>query len=740
MTLSKFKQSLLMGAALILSACSGDASDKASEKVNSEAADAVAKVGDKMKEKPYTMINYDTPGQTDEDHLYLEEVLGEKALDEVKGWNKSTLDRLMADPRFEEMQAQALEILNSKDKIPYVSYRGGEVHNFWQDAENVRGVWRKSTLDSYLGDATQWETVLSFDKLSADEDKNWVYKGNNCLSPNYELCIVNLSDGGKDAVVRREFNAKTKSFVEDGFVTDESKGTADWLDKDHMVIGVDFGEGTMTDSGYPMVAKLWKRGTPLTEAVELGRGEQADVGYWPGVFELSDGRREIVISRSMTFYDSKVYWVPMQDGAPQTPVLFPIPEKANLGSEFKGQVMLSLNEDWRGFKSGDLVSFSIDDFMEDGEIKDVHLVYSPDEKSSLNGYGVTKSKVLMSVSRDVAATAYTFDWDGEKWTREALDFPKNGAINIGATNDKEDIAFVSTESFLTPDTLWTFNTETMEKAEAKSLPSWFDASSMVAEQFFATSKDGTKVPYFVVHDKDIKMDGTNPTLLYGYGGFEISLNPSYSATRGKLWLERGGVYVLANIRGGGEYGPKWHQAGLKTERQRIYDDFIAVAESLIDKGITSPAHLGIEGGSNGGLLTGVMYTQRPDLFNAAIVAVPLLDMMRFHKMLAGASWMGEYGNPEDEVEGKFLRSISPYHNIAPDADYPEVFFITSTKDDRVHPAHARKAAKRMEDQGHDFLYYENIDGGHSAAANLKETAKRLALQHVYLMQKLNDAQ
>ncbi len=740
MTLSKFKQSLLMGAALILSACSGDASDKASEKVNSEAADAVAKVGDKMKEKPYTMINYDTPGQTDEDHLYLEEVLGEKALDEVKGWNKSTLDRLMADPRFEEMQAQALEILNSKDKIPYVSYRGGEVHNFWQDAENVRGVWRKSTLDSYLGDATQWETVLSFDKLSADEDKNWVYKGNNCLSPNYELCIVNLSDGGKDAVVRREFNAKTKSFVEDGFVTDESKGTADWLDKDHMVIGVDFGEGTMTDSGYPMVAKLWKRGTPLTEAVELGRGEQADVGYWPGVFELSDGRREIVISRSMTFYDSKVYWVPMQDGAPQTPVLFPIPEKANLGSEFKGQVMLSLNEDWRGFKSGDLVSFSIDDFMEDGEIKDVHLVYSPDEKSSLNGYGVTKSKVLMSVSRDVAATAYTFDWDGEKWTREALDFPKNGAINIGATNDKEDIAFVSTESFLTPDTLWTFNTETMEKAEAKSLPSWFDASSMVAEQFFATSKDGTKVPYFVVHDKDIEMDGTNPTLLYGYGGFEISLNPSYSATRGKLWLERGGVYVLANIRGGGEYGPKWHQAGLKTERQRIYDDFIAVAESLIDKGITSPAHLGIEGGSNGGLLTGVMYTQRPDLFNAAIVAVPLLDMMRFHKMLAGASWMGEYGNPEDEVEGKFLRSISPYHNIAPDADYPEVFFITSTKDDRVHPAHARKAAKRMEDQGHDFLYYENIDGGHSAAANLKETAKRLALQHVYLMQKLNDAQ
>ncbi len=740
MTLSKFKTSLLLGAAMVLSACSGGTADKVSDKVKSEAADAAAKVGDKMKEKAYTMIKYETPGQTDDDHLYLEEVLGEEALNEVKGWNEATLNRLMADPRFEEMQAQALEILNSKDKIPYVSYRGGEVHNFWQDADSVRGVWRKSTLDSYLGDNTQWETVLDFDKLAADEDKNWVYKGNDCLEPDYALCMINLSDGGKDAVVRREFNADTGEWVGGGFVTEESKGTSSWLDKDHMIIGVDFGEGTMTDSGYPMIAKLWKRGTDLSEAVELGRGEQADVGYWPGVFELSDGRREVVITRSKTFYDYETFWAPMKDGVPQDLVQFPIPGKSSLGGEFKGQVMMSLNEDWRGFKSGDLVSFSIDDFMEDGKIKDVHLVFSPDEKSSLNGYGATKSKVLMSISRDVAATAFAADWDGKKWTKEALDFPANGSINIGNTNDKEEIAFVSTESFLTPDTLWTFNTETMEKAEAKSLPSWFDASSMVAEQFFATSTDGTQVPYFVVHDKNIELDGTNPTLLYGYGGFEISLNPSYSATRGKLWLERGGVYVLANIRGGGEYGPKWHQAGLKTDRQRIYDDFISVAESLIDKGITSPAHLGVEGGSNGGLLTGVMYTQRPDLFNAAIVAVPLLDMMRFHKLLAGASWMGEYGNPDDAVEGKFLRSISPYHNIAPDADYPEVFFITSTKDDRVHPGHARKAAKRMEDQGHDFLYYENIDGGHSAAANLKETAKRLALQHVYLMQKLKDGE
>ena len=740
MTFNYFsKTALLLGAAAILAACSDNSKSAADTK--QAVSDVTNAVKTKKIETPYQMISYEAAGQTDEDHLYLEEVLGGKALGQVKDWNTRSLDVLKADPRYQTFYEDALAILQSKDKIPYVSYRNDEVHNFWQDETHVRGVWRKSTLDSYLSDNTDWETVLDFDKLAKDEGKNWVYKGNNCLGPDYEMCIVNLSDGGKDAVVRREFNTRTKRFVEGGFVTPESKGTMDWVDKDTMIVGVDFGDGTMTDSGYPREARLWKRGTDLSEAALLGKGEQTDVGYWGGTFELSDGRREIVVSRSVDFYNSEVFHFPRKaDGSVDEMRKFPIPMKASLGSEFKGQVLLSLNEDWRGFKSGDLVSFAFDDFDDDGEIKDIHLVYSPDEKSSLNGYGATKSKVLLSISRDVKSAAYTFDWDGKKWSSEKLDFPANGTVSIGATNDKEDVAFVSTESFLTPDTLWTYNTSTGKKAKAKSLPDWFDASNMVSEQFFSTSADGTKVPYFIVRSKSTIMDGTNPTLLYGYGGFEISLNPSYSATRGKLWLENGGVYVLANIRGGGEYGPNWHQAGLKTQRQRIYDDFISVAEDLIAKKVTSPAHLGIEGGSNGGLLTGVMTTQRPDLFNAAIIAVPLLDMQRFHKLLAGASWMGEYGNPDDPVEGKFLRSISPYHNLDPKGDYPEVFLITSTKDDRVHPGHARKFAKRMEDQGHDFFYYENIDGGHSAAANLKETANRLALQHVYLMRKLKDGE
>ncbi len=727
------KTALLLGSAVLFLACSNAGEDIAT------AAEASIESSQKTEKTPYKMISYDNPGQTDEDHLYLEEVLGDAALDEVKAWNKRSLDVLKADARYQTFYENALEILQSKDKIPYVSYRNGEVHNFWQDETHVRGVWRKSTLASYLSPSTEWETVLDFDQLAKDEGKNWVYKGNNCLAPDYELCIVNLSDGGKDAVVRREFNTRTKSFVKDGFVTPESKGTLDWVDADTVVVGVDFGDGTMTDSGYPRLAKLWTRGTPLTEAREIGQGEQDDVGYWGGTIELADGSRELFNVRSMTFYDKTYQWVPRNaDSSLGQPVSLPIPEKVNVYGLFKDQFLMQINEDWRDFKTGDLVSFDFPNFMETQKIAEPALVFRPDEKSSMGSAGATKSKLLLSISRDVKSAAYAFDWDGKTWSSEKLDFPANGTVSIGATNEKEDVAFISSESFLSPDTLWTFNTATGEKAKAKSLPDWFDASRMVSEQFFATSADGTQVPYFVVRSKNTKMDGTNPTLLYGYGGFKISLNPSYSATRGKLWLENGGVYVLANIRGGGEYGPKWHQAGLKTERQRIYDDFIAVAESLIEKKITAPKHLGVEGGSNGGLLTGVMTTQRPDLFNAAIIAVPLLDMQRYHTLLAGASWMGEYGDPDDPVEGKFLRKISPYHNLDPQGDYPEVFLITSTKDDRVHPAHARKFAKRMEDQGHEFFYYENIDGGHSAAANLKETANRLALQHVYLMRKLKD--
>jgi len=687
-------------------------------------------------------MEYAVAGQTDDDHLYLEEVLGEQALAKVKGWNERS-EPLMQSDVYKAMKKELLEVYNSPEKIPYVSYRAGKAYNFWQDDKHVKGIWRRTSLDSYRTDAPVWETILDIDALAKAEDKNWVYKGTSCLAPDYNLCMVSLSDGGKDAIERREFNVAEQAFVDGGFFLPESKGGTAWIDEDNLLIGVDFGKNTMTDSGYPFIAKLWTRGTPLTAARELMRGEKTDVGVWPGTFENADGKDEIMIVRAVTFYTSEYFWVPQNGDKAFVPVKLPVPLKSNLGSQFKGQQLVTLQEDWpqakgKTIKSGTLVSFSIADFMASGKIDVVNEVISPNARQSIGGFGATKNALLLSLYENVSGSAYAFDFKDGQWTKTKLDFPANGNVSIGGTNSKEDIAFVNTESFLTPDTLWTFDTKTMQSEKAKSLPSWFDSSSMAAEQFFTASSDGTKIPYYVVRDKNMKLDGTNPTLLYGYGGFQISLNPSYSATIGRAWLARGGVYVVANIRGGGEFGPDWHQAGLKAKRQIIFDDFIAVAEDLIAKKITSPKHLGIHGRSNGGLLMGVMFTQRPDLFGAIAIGVPLLDMRRFDKLLAGASWVGEYGDPDDDnADGAYIRALSPYHNIRSGVKYPESYIYTSTKDDRVHPAHARKFAQRLEDMGIPFVYYENIDGGHAGAANLEETAHSQALIYSHFAGKLS---
>ncbi len=683
-----------------------------------------------------THISYTRAGQTDADHLWLEEVEGEKALEKVKAWNAASAQH-MQDETYKAIKAELLEIYNSPEKIPYVSYRAGQAHNFWQDDKNVRGLWRQTTLSQYQSDNTQWQTVLDVDALAKKEDKNWVYKGNSCLAPDYNHCIVNLSNGGKDAVERREFDVKNRAFVKDGFFLPESKGTTAWLDEDHLLVGIDFGEGTITNSGYPMIVKLWTRGTPLSEAQELMRGQKADVATWAGTFENKDGVDEIMIIRATTFYDTEYYWIPRNGDNAFKPVKLPVPAKVSLSDQLGDQQLLTLQEDWRGFKSGTLLSFAWSDFMEDGQIDKVHEVITPGARQSIGSFGATQDKLLLSLYDNVTGGAYAFEFDGDQWSRQKLDFPKNGNVSIRSTNSKDSIGFISTESFLTPDTYWMINTADMKISKLRGLPSWFDSTSMVAEQFMATSSDGETIPFFVVRHKDIEMDGTNPTLLYGYGGFEVSMNPTYSGTLGRAWLERGGVYVLANIRGGGEFGPKWHQAGLKEKRQIIYDDFIAVAESLISMGITKPEHLGIHGRSNGGLLMGVMFTQRPDLFGAVAIGVPLLDMHRYHKLLAGASWVGEYGDPDDKgAEGAFIRNLSPYHNLDAKTDYPVPYIYTSTKDDRVHPGHARKFAQRLEDMGKPFYYYENIDGGHAGAANLEETAHSQALVYAYLLKEL----
>mgnify|MGYP003630778966 CR=1 FL=1 len=678
-------------------------------------------------------------------NLWLEEVEGENALAWVRAQNDRTVAELQADPRYAGFEAAALDALNSRERIPYGAVRDGWVYNFWQDDVNVRGLWRRTSLKSYATSDPEWETIVDFDRLSADEGRNWVYKGADCLrqvGKPARHCLVSLSDGGKDAVINREFDLATRAFVPDGFVTPEAKQGVAWVDADTLLIASDWGEGTVTDSGYPFIVRRWHRGTPLDAAEEVIRGARTQVGVWPMVMEMDDGRVLQGAVKAETFFTHSYWWLP--DGEAD-PVRWPIPLKSSPNGIYKGQFLLSLEEDWApegqtdSFMSGDLVAFDAEAFLATRQLPEVALVFRPDATQAVNGVAIAKGAALLSISDNVVGRVMRLETGADGWIRTPVGLPGSGQAGVAFADEHEDTVFLNYEDFLTPDSLLSYDITTGDIESLKSLPGKFDASGLKAEQFFATSKDGTKVPYFIVHKGDMPLDGSTPTLLYGYGGFQVSMNPAYSAVTGRLWLEQGGAYVLANIRGGGEFGPAWHQAGLKRDRQRIFDDFIAVGEDLITRKVTRPERLGIMGGSNGGLLMGVMLNQRPDLWNAAVVQVPLLDMLRYHVLLAGASWVDEYGSPDVPEERAFLETISPYQNFDATKPYPTPFFVTSTKDDRVHPGHARKMAKRFEDAGLPFLYYENIDGGHSAAANQTERAKRSALEFTYLSRSLGPA-
>ncbi|TPV58974.1 S9 family peptidase [Aestuariibacter sp. GS-14] len=677
-------------------------------------------------------------------YLWLEEVEGEQALGWVKGQNNRTLAQLQANPVYASLEAQALDIVNSSERIPYGSIRNGQVYNFWQDATNVRGLWRKTSLESYATDQPEWDTIVDFDALATLENKNWVYKGADCYTAkdiaNYK-CLVSLSDGGKDAVTVREFDLSAKQFLSDGFTLPEAKSGAEWVDYNTLLVTTNWGGdgSTLTESGYPSVVKRWKRGTPLEQADTLFTASKTDVGAFPFTLDKADGSKVEGVVVAPTFFTREYY---LFSGAQV--VKLPLPEQSDLVGLYEEQLFFTVKQDWTVtvdgndilFKSGSLLAmpFVVSSSITQATIPEV--VFEPNERQAIEDVTMTKGQILMTLSDNVVGNVFAITKGKSGWISTKLDLPANGTLSVSFADPDEDTVFVNYEGFLTPDSLMSYSASTGKVSTLKSLPSWFDADDLVVEQKQVASKDGTLIPFFVIHKKGIKHDGNTPTLLYGYGGFQVSMRPSYNGLRGKLWLERGGAFVLANIRGGGEFGPKWHQAGLKTHRQVIYDDFIAVGEWLIDHKLTSPEHLGIQGGSNGGLLMGVMLTQRPDLWNAVIVQVPLLDMLRYHLLLAGASWVGEYGSPDVPEEREWLEAMSPYHNFHAATDYPEPFFVTSTKDDRVHPGHARKMAKLFEAAGKPFLYYENIDGGHSAAANQQETARRVALEFTYLTEKL----
>lgn len=677
-------------------------------------------------------------------YLWLEEVQGERAMAWVREQNERSLGTLQGDARYQPLHDAALAILEARDRIPTPGFTHGHgdaqgISNFWQDGTNVRGLWRTTTVEGYLSDQPEWQTIIDVDALSAAEGANWVWRGANCLSPDERLCLVTLSDGGKDAVTVREFDREARAFVDGGFVLPESKGGATWIDADTLLISRDFGPGTLTTSGYPMVVKRWTRGTPMDQAVEVFRGQPTDVSVSGFTLRDPDGAlRATLINRGVTFYEGETY-VLNDDGSTTR---LPLPAKSSISGFVGGKVVMTLEQDWshggQDFKTGDLVAWDLNGLLGRTQAP-IELILRPTERQAIEGVTNTRNRVVVALYDNVRGGLISYAPDGAGgWTATRVALPENVSVNLGSASDQDDRVFASVSGYLTPQSLWLVDAATGQASSVKSLPAKFDATGLEVRQFEATSADGTKIPYFVVGRADMAMDGSNPTVLYGYGGFQSSLLPGYSANVGKLWLERGGVYVVANTRGGGEFGPNWHQSALRENRQRAHEDFQAVALDLIDRGITSPRRLGIMGGSQGGLFMGAMLTQRPDLINAAVIQVPLFDMLRFHKLLAGASWIAEYGNPDIPEERAWIAAYSPYQNLRAGQPYPQVFIHTSTKDDRVHPGHARKAAARMEELGYDVLFYENTDGGHAAGANLRETARRLALEYTYLTRRLMD--
>ncbi len=668
--------------------------------------------------------------------LWLEKKNGKRAMAWVHAQNARTLPILESDPHYKQLNAEALAVAQAKGRIPYPRSIGGYVYNFWQDPHHVRGIWRRTTRASYATAAPRWTTVLDLDAVSRAEHANWVWEGANCNWPQETRCLIHLSSGGEDAQTIREFDLRTHSFVKGGFVLPRGKQNATWLDGNTLLVSRAWKPGQLTKSGYAYVVKRLRRGQPLAQATEIFRGKPTDVSVQPFTMHDGTGHRLTMIDRGVTFFTSKYYLVTPHGVEPVA-----LPEKVELDAMVDGKLVLALDQDWatngKTYKAGSLLALDAAAMTADPLHLKPALIYLPGPRESIGGVAATKSRLLVSIYQNVRGRCFVFRprADGA-WTSRRLDLPDNASIDIVDTDLRSDRAYVAVTSFLMPTTLWSVKANTGSVAVAKSLPAQFDASNDVVEQHEATSKDGTKIPYFIVHPKNMVLDGRNPTVLYAYGGFQISMTPDYSGILGKLWLQRGGVYVLANIRGGGEFGPAWHEAAMTIHRQRAYDDFYAVAQDLIARKITSPRRLGIQGGSNGGLLMGVEFVEHPSEWNAVDIQVPLLDMIRIAKIEAGASWEGEYGNLADPKVLAFWMAHSPYQNLKGGVAYPEPFIWTTTKDDRVGPQHARKFAAKLAAMRVPYLFYEVTEGGHGAGANLKERAHTSALEWTYFTMKL----
>jgi prolyl oligopeptidase len=651
-------------------------------------------------------------------YAWLEDVHGQKPLAWVAEQNAASLGQLKTDPRYQKNYDSLLQVLDATDRIPMGSLAHGFVYNFWQDATNPKGLWRRTTTADYQNTVPNWEVLLDVDALASAEKENWVFMGAEC-SPGLVRCLIRLSRGGGDAVVIREYDLKAKSLAAEGFAVPEAKTDATYLDDDTVLFAT--ARDGQTTSGYARIVKQWRRGEPLASARTLYEGEIADVGSSPATFHTKQGNVGLVI-RSVSFFESDYF--ALENGEMRK---LPLPRSADLKGVFGGAWIAILRQpfaaDGVSLPKGALVAFH--------DHAPPQAIFAPGPRQSIESVGIGRDRIYAVITDNVIGAVHVFSADGK--ADKVLALPGKGSADIVSTNDFGPEAMFSFQNYLTPTTLY-FDGGNDQPQAIKSLPARFDASGLVSEQFEAVSKDGTKIPYFVTRPKNL--EGPAPTILYGYGGFEVSLTPSYSANFGRLWLTRGGIYVVANIRGGGEFGPAWHDAALKTRRQHAYDDFEAVAADLARRGLTTPKQLGIMGGSNGGLLVSTVMVQKPELFGAVVCQVPLIDMIAYSQIGAGASWIGEYGDPAIPEERDYILTYSPYQNVKKDRVYPPVFFVTATSDDRVTPVHARKMAAKMMALGHQVLFYENTDGGHAAAADHGQAAEMWALSFVYLAQKL----
>lgn len=668
----------------------------------------------------------------DDPYLWLEDIHGAKPLAWVAGQNARTRAEIEADPRYAADFATALAFLDASDRIPYGAFHRDAVYNFWQDASHPKGVWRRTTVADYRNPSPHWEILLDVDELSAGEKENWVWEGADCTASR-SRCLLSLSRGGGDAHVVREFDLTTKTFVPDGFVLAEAKSDATFVDDDTVLFGTDFGPGSMTQSGYPRIVKLWKRGEPVAAARTIFEGQVSDIAAGGFAIKNADGVTPM-LQRAPSFFTQE-YYALKPDG---TAAKLPLPLSAVMQGLVRGQFLMTLRDDWtvngRNFTKGSLLAMPYASLAAGAVPDNIRVLYAPGARESIEAVSTGDGVVYVSIYSNVTGSIHVFrPAQDDSWSGKNLDLPKNGSTGLVSVNDYGPEAAYTFESYLTPATLY-LDDGSDAPQPIKSLPARFDSSGLITEQFEVASSDGVMIPYFVTRPKNL--GGPAPTVLYGYGGFEVSQTPGYSANFGKLWLTQGGVYVVANIRGGGEFGPAWHQAALLENRQKAFDDFAAVAADLDKRGITTPKQLGIMGGSNGGLLVSAVMTQHPELLGAVVCQVPLIDMLRYTQIGAGASWAAEYGDPADPKARAWLGKYSPYQNVRADGKYPPVLFVTATSDDRVTPVHARKMAARMQAQGHDVLFYENTDGGHSAAADHKQAAEMWALSFVYLKRKL----